>query len=195
LKIETTDRDLYQKLHPQMRFENRLKCLEELKNLAYQVGSGNIVGLPGQSVRSLAEDIIFFKRAGLDMIGLGPFIPHPKTSLGKARPGSVDMTLKVLALARLVTKRTHMPASTALAVLGGDHGTDTALRAGANVVMPNFTGGTFKKKYEIYPAKAEPAPDPGEYLVWLADQARRMDRFVDYSRGDCAEDKSLEKVT
>lgn len=152
IRIETTDRNLYKSLHPNMDFDNRLRCLNDLKNLGYEVGTGCLVGLPGQSVESLAEDILFFKEINADMIGIGPFIPHPQTPLAGAPAGNFTLALKVMALTRILLKNINIPATTAMETLN-PNGRIIALQSGANVVMPNVTTTEFRKKYEIYPGK------------------------------------------
>ncbi|MFA5339268.1 MAG: [FeFe] hydrogenase H-cluster radical SAM maturase HydE [Candidatus Omnitrophota bacterium] len=152
LKIETSDKKLYDSLHYGMDFENRLRCLRDLKGLGYETGSGIMVGLPGQTLRSIAADILFFKEWDFDMIGIGPFIPHGKTPLADNTAGDVNLVLKTLALTRIVTKRANLPATTALGSLGKDFRVE-GLMAGANVLMPNFTPAPYKKLYEIYPNK------------------------------------------
>ena len=152
LKIETTNSRLYKSLHPGMSFGNRLRCLQDLKELGYQVGSGNIIGLRGQSLKDIAEDIIFFQAGEFDMLGIGPFIPHAKTELGNEPSAQAALTLKALALTRIVTKDTHLPATTALGSLGQDF-RPQGLSAGANVLMPNFTPQQYRRLYEIYPGK------------------------------------------
>lgn len=102
IRIETTDRNLYKKLHPNMSFDNRIRCLKDLGTLGYEVGTGCLVGLPEQSVESLADDILFFKEINADMVGIGPFIPHPHTPLKDAATGSFTMALKVMALTRII---------------------------------------------------------------------------------------------
>ncbi|MDD5134980.1 MAG: [FeFe] hydrogenase H-cluster radical SAM maturase HydE, partial [Phycisphaerae bacterium] len=144
LKIETTDKGLYWNLHPQMDFENRIKCSRHLKSLGYQNGSGNLVGLKGQTIESLAEDIIFFKKEGFDMIGIGLFIPHKSTPLKDEPLGDIKLVLKVLAVTRIVTKDAHLPATTAVGSIGNNDARLLALKAGANVLMPNFTPQPYK---------------------------------------------------
>lgn len=152
LRIETTDEQLYQRLHPGMSFENRKRCLYDLKELGYEVGTGCLVGLPGQSLESLADDILFFKEIDADMIGLGPFIPHPNTPL-KAEPGgSFELAIKVMAIVRLLLPDSNIPATTAMETVTRD-GRIIALQSGANVVMPNITEGEYRKMYELYPGK------------------------------------------
>ena len=174
LKIESSDRRLYQSLHPGMSFDRRKKCLKELKDLGYQTGSGNIIGLRGQALSHLAGDILFFEREKFDMIGIGPFIPHPDTELSKVSPGDVLMTLKTLALTRIVTKNTHLPATTALASVCKEDLRGEGLKAGANVVMLNFTPEEYRPLYQIYPNK--------RCIGETVDSCKGWN--IDYSRGD-----------
>ena len=153
LRIETTDRELYKKLHPSMSFENRVRCLNDLKTLGFEVGTGCLVGLPHQSDESLARDILFFKNIDADMIGLGPFIPSPQTPLQNENGGTLIKALKVMALTRLLLPDINIPATTAMETLQ-ENGRLLALKSGANVVMPNVTDEECKQKYTIYPGKA-----------------------------------------
>lgn len=150
LKIETSNKKLYEKLHPGMSFENRLRCLDYLKELKYATGSGNIVGLKGQTIRDIAEDIIFFKKNNFDMIAIGPFIAHPGTALAREKAGSVSLVLKTIALTRIMTRNKHIPAASSLSAGTRDF-RDKALSAGANVIMLNFTPPRLRRFYEIYP--------------------------------------------
>jgi biotin synthase len=152
LKHETSDRELYTRLHPGQSFEQRLRILGWLKELGYQTGSGCVIGLPGQSLESIARDILLFKKMDIDMIGIGPFIAHPDTPLAGSPGGSAGMVLKTLALTRIVTKNTHIPATTALGTID-PLGRQKALRCGANVIMPNLTPLKYRKDYEIYPGQ------------------------------------------
>ena len=152
LRIETTDKILYKKMHPYADFDNRMRCLYDLKKLGYETGTGCLVGLPDQTVESLAEDILFFKKLDADMIGIGPFIPHPDTPLKDANTGSLDLAIKVMAITRILLKDINIPATTAMESLRAD-GRLFALQSGANVVMPNLTDDYHKKMYEIYPNK------------------------------------------
>ncbi|MDD5491734.1 MAG: [FeFe] hydrogenase H-cluster radical SAM maturase HydE, partial [bacterium] len=152
LKIETTDRKIYRSLHPEMDYDRRVNCLRNLKKLGYQVGSGIIVGLRGQTKLSIARDILFFKRHEFDMIGIGPFIPHHQTRLAGDKKGEALLTLNALALTRIVTRYSHLPATTALGSLEKDYRI-TGLQAGANVLMPNFTPQPYRRYYELYPGK------------------------------------------
>lgn len=152
LRIETTDKNLYKSLHPNMSFENRLRCLNDLKELGYEAGTGILVGLPNQSLDSIAEDILFFKKFDADMIGLGPFIPAPNTPLADEKGGSLTLALKVMALTRILLPDINIPATTAMEALH-PNGRIMALNSGANVIMPNVTEGTYKEKYLLYPGK------------------------------------------
>lgn len=152
IRIETTDKELYKKLHPNMDFNNRIRCLQDLKTLGYEVGTGCLVGLPEQTIESLADDILFFKEIGADMVGIGPFIPHPNTPLKDEGTGSFTLALKVMALTRILLPDINIPATTAMETLN-PNGRILALQSGANVVMPNVTSTEYRAKYEIYPNK------------------------------------------
>ena len=152
LRIETTDKELYRRLHPRASFENRVKCLENLKELGYEVGTGCLVGLEGQSIESLADDILFFKSIDADMVGIGPFISHPQTPLNNSPNGDFETALRVMALTRIVLRTANIPATTAMETLN-PNGRVIALQSGANVVMPNVTPIEYQNKYEIYPNK------------------------------------------
>lgn len=152
LRIETTDKNLYQKFHPNMSFENRIQCLKNLKELGYETGTGCLVGLPNQSIESLADDILFFKSINADMVGIGPFIPHPETPLANANKNNFNLSLKVMAITRIILPDINIPATTAMETLHPE-GRMIALNSGANVVMPNITLDEAKQKYELYPNK------------------------------------------
>lgn len=152
LRIETTDEEIYEKLHPGMKFENRVRCLRDLKELGYEVGTGCLVGLPGQKLESLADDILFFKSLDADMIGLGPFIPNADTPLAHEIGGTFELSLKVMAITRLLLPDANIPATTAMETLHKE-GRILALKSGANVVMPNVTEGEYRQLYSLYPGK------------------------------------------
>jgi len=152
LRFETSDAALYGKLKPHSTLSKRLRCLAALRKSGYEVGSGIMAGLPGQSAESIAGDILLFKELDIDMIGIGPFIPHPHTPLSWAAPGTLDAVLKTVALTRLVTGNTNIPATTAVGTID-PLGRQKALVCGANVLMPNITPAEYRKYYEIYPDK------------------------------------------
>lgn len=152
LRIETTDKELYKELHPDMSHENRINCLKIIKKLGYETGTGCLIGLPGQTVESLADDILFFKELGADMVGVGPFIPNEDTPLKDEKVGSFELALKVMALTRLLLPDINIPATTAMETLN-PQGRLIALQSGANVVMPNVTEGEYRALYKLYPGK------------------------------------------
>jgi biotin synthase len=183
LKMETCNEALYSSMHPEMSFRRRLDCLDALKECGYQVGSGNIVGLPGQTLGDIAEDIIFFKRNDFDMIGIGPFIPHQESRFSGHDKGDAALTLKTVALTRIVTRNAHIPATTALGSLDKDYRVD-GLKCGANVLMPNFTPQPYRSLYEIYPQKRCFSEPPGSCDLCMEDMAGSLGRFIDYSKAD-----------
>ena len=152
MRIETTDKDLYHKLDPNMSWQNRYDCLMMIKELGYELGSGIMVGLPNQSVESIAEDLLFLKDIEVDMSGIGPFIPHPQTPLSKEQGGSLNLALRTMAVMRLLLPDINIPATTAMEALH-PQGRIMALQAGANVVMPNVNSGEYRKLYQLYPGK------------------------------------------
>ncbi len=184
LKMETTDPGLYHALHPGMSFGNRWRCLQDLAELGYQTGSGNLVGLRGQTVEMLAGDILFFKQGDFDMISVGPLIPHPQTTLADAPSGDLKMTLKVMALTRIVSRNAHIPANTAIGSLHGHDERPKALAAGANVIMPNFTPEPVKSLYDIYPGKIGRDLSAWQSIASIERMVAAVGRSIDYSRGD-----------
>lgn len=152
LRIETTSFSLYKKLHPDMSLTKRMTCLRFLKDIGFETGTGNLVGLPGQSDESLAEDILFFKELDADMVGLGPFIPNPDTPLKEEKAGSFEKALKIMAITRLLMPDINIPATTAMETLN-PNGRIIALQSGANVVMPNVNATEYRKQYKLYPGK------------------------------------------
>lgn len=178
LKQETCSSPLYEKLRPGKRLEERLQCLRWLKDLGYQAGTGNMVGLPGQGLEDIARDILFFRDFDCDMAGIGPFIPHPHTPLREAAGGTVELTLKVLALTRILTPEANLPATTAVGTLSPD-GRKRALEAGANVVMPDLTPWEYRRHYEIYPGKVRPSGSS----EWFQEIALPPGRIWSYGPG------------
>jgi biotin synthase len=167
LRFETSNRELYDKIHPPVagRRSDRFELLAALRDLGYEVGSGIMLGIPGQTWEDVAVDLEWFRRLDLDMIGVGTFIAHPQTPLGavdNAGPWAVagqvtaneETTCKTVALARLLCPRANIPSTSALATLNPAQGRELGLCRGANVVMPNLTPLKYRALYEIYPAKA-----------------------------------------
>ncbi len=167
IRFETSNRSLYEEIHPPLpgKRSDRFAILRLLEHLGYETGSGIMIGIPGQTYESLVDDIVMFQSLNLDMIGVGPFIAHPRTPLGERGeamlapkgeqvPNNEAMTYKVLALTRIVCPQANMPSTTALATLNLAEGRELGLARGANVVMPNLTPSKYRALYEIYPAKA-----------------------------------------
>lgn len=182
IRIETTDKELYKKMHPNMSFENRVRCLKDLKALGYEVGTGCLVGLPEQTIDSLANDILFFKEIDADMIGIGPFIPNQNTPLKDAKGGTFEMALKVMALTRILLPTINIPATTAMETLN-PNGRLIALQSGANVVMPNVTEGDYRRKYEIYPGKICVGDTPAQCRGCISGKIQSIGRTVSTGYG------------
>lgn len=161
LRIETSNPELYQKLHPAddiHSFEQRLNCLKYLKKIGYQTGTGVMIGLPFQTTNDLANDLLFFKEINIDMVGMGPYIEHSNTPLYMYRNTLVslkerfNLTLKMIAVLRLMMKNVNIAATTALQTID-KMGREKALKIGANVIMPNITPGIYRDHYELYQNK------------------------------------------
>ena len=182
IKHETADPTLYKALHPDMTFAERRRCLIQLRELGYQVGSGCMVGLPGQTLEVLAADLLYLQELDVEMAGIGPFIPNPNTSLAAAEPGTVEMTLKMIAIARILMPQVHLPATTALGTIDAQ-GRQKALRSGANVVMPNVTPNSFRRLYEIYPNKICLDDNPGHCRQCISGIISSLGRTVAQGQG------------
>lgn len=160
LRIETSNPELYAKIHPAGHsFERRVECLRTLKRLGFQTGSGVMIGLPGQTIEDLADDLEFFRTMDLDMIGMGPFLPHPETPLGKGiefssefAAAQLKLGLQMIAVARLYLHDVNIAATTALQALDAQ-GREQGLLAGANVLMPNVTDVQYRRNYQLYDNK------------------------------------------
>jgi biotin synthase len=181
LKHETTSPELYKYLRPGCRLDRRVSCLRTLKELGFETGTGNMVGLPGQTHEILADDLLLMKLLDADMLGIGPFIAHPDTPLNGIENDDLELTLRVLAIARLLTRNTNIPATTALATLH-PHGRLQALQAGANVVMPDFTPEPYKNRYDIYPGRAD-VGSAKEIIARLEKDFQTIGRTINYSVG------------
>lgn len=183
LRHETADAAHYATLHPEaMSFENRRRCLRDLKALGYQVGAGFMVGSPGQTPEALAEDLLFLQELRPHMIGIGPFLPHHETPFAGHPAGSVELTLILLALVRLLLPDALLPATTALGTAAGD-GLERGVLAGANVIMPNMTPPEERARYLLYDGKD---PSSTEQLAAVAGRMRAIGYRAAFSRGDHA---------
>ena len=153
LRHETANAEHYGKLHPQfMNLQNRKDCLFNLKEIGYQVGSGFMVGSPYQTTENLVEDLRFSQKLSPDMIGIGPYVTHAQTPFASFENGSVELTLRLLSVLRLMFPYVLLPSTTALGTLH-PQGRELGLKAGANVVMPNLSPVKVRKLYELYENK------------------------------------------
>ncbi|WP_418747262.1 [FeFe] hydrogenase H-cluster radical SAM maturase HydE [Frisingicoccus sp.] len=153
LRHETASDELYQQLHPaEMLLSHRKQCLYDLKSLGYQVGAGFMVGSPGQKTEHLAEDLVFLKELQPQMVGIGPFIPHHETKFANEAAGSVELTLFLLSVIRILLPKALLPATTALGTMD-PRGREKGLEAGANVVMPNLSPVKNRRQYDLYDNK------------------------------------------
>lgn len=182
LRIETTDKALYEALDPGMSHDERKRCLKDLKSLGFEVGTGNLVGLPNQTIESLADDILFFKEMDADMIGLGPFIPNEDTPLKEVEGDNFTKALKVMSLVRLLMPDVNIPATTAMETLN-KNGRMIALQSGANIVMPNITEGDYRKMYALYPGKICINDTPGHCFNCITGKIKAIGRTVSDSKG------------
>ena len=204
LRLETSNPDLYKNLHPEHlksdhssdhSFENRLNCLSQLKNIGYQVGTGVMIGLPGQLPKDLVNDILFYEKHDIDMIGMGPYIVHKNTPLGEAVIAKGANTkkdqqdrflygLKMIAITRLYLKDVNIAATTALQTLH-PQGRELGLKAGANILMPIITIREYRKKYQLYDDKPCIDDDPSHCKNCLTGRVESVGDTVGFSeRGD-----------
>lgn len=184
LRHETADPDHYRRLHPpQQTLENRLRCLEELRSIGYQVGCGFMVGSPGQGSEQLVQDLMLLLALRPHMVGIGPFIPQKDTPLGNYPGGSVDQTLYLLSIVRLLLPQVLLPATTALGTLD-PRGRERALLAGANVCMPNLSPQGVRKKYAIYDNKLSDGAEAVESLRSLEQRLNTVQCYMALERGD-----------
>lgn len=183
LRHETASRELYEKVHPGMSFDNRMACLRNLKEIGFQVGAGFMVGLPGQTNADLVKDLKFLHDFKPHMIGIGPFIPHSETPLGGSDGGTVEKTLVMVALTRLMVPDALLPATTALGSLD-ELGREKAIRAGANVVMPNLSPTDVRPKYALYENKICTGDEAAHCRGCIENRINSAGYKVDMSRGD-----------
>lgn len=182
LRIETTNRGLFKRLHPDDDFDNRLKSLLYLKELGYETGTGVMIGLPGQTYEDLAKDILFFKIYDFDMLGVGPFLPSFETPLKDEKKPDFELVLNFLALLRLVTENTNIPATTSMATLDKE-GREKALNSGANVIMPNYTPAKYRHLYQLYDEKICLNEDQKNTFKLTEDVVRRAGKILVDEKG------------
>lgn len=184
LRHETADEMHYQKLHPkEQTLEYRKACLWSLKKLGYQLGTGMMIGAPGQTTETLAKDLCFIQELQPQMIGIGPFLSHKDTPFAKEANGNFELTLRLLAFFRLMNPRALIPATTALATLSED-GRERGMLAGANVVMPNLSPDSAREQYQLYDNKKNTGAESGEGLKLLKEKMQEIGYEIVVDRGD-----------
>ena len=194
LRHETASKDLYESLHPNGSFENRIQCLKNLKEIGYQVGAGFMVGLPNQINKNLIDDLIFLKELNPHMCGIGPFIPHKDTPLANEKGGTLEKTITMLALVRLMLPKILLPATTALGSID-PLGREKGLKAGANVVMPNLSPTSVREKYSLYDGKICTGYEAAECRSCIERRINAAGFNLEITRGDSLvlSDKEREK--
>ena len=184
LRHETANREHYGYLHPsEMSFDHRMQCLHDLRDLGYQVGAGFMVGSPGQTLDTLLEDLAFIDAFRPEMVGIGPFIPATGTPFEQEPAGSVELTLRLLALIRLMHPHVLLPATTALGTLHPT-GRERAVKAGANVVMPNLSPQDTRALYAIYNNKLSTGSEAAESVADIRSRLKAIGYEMPVDRGD-----------
>jgi len=158
IRFETSNKEIFKKLHPESSltknsFFKRIELIRKLKKIGYQVGTGMMIGLPGQEIKDLAEDILLYNKLNINMAGMGPYICHPDTPLNGSEDGTFGLSLRMIAVTRIVCKDIFISATTALQTLNKLNGRELALQAGANLLMPNITPKKYREHYQLYPNK------------------------------------------
>lgn len=183
LRHETNSRHLYEVLHPDMSYDNRIRCLKDLKTIGYQVGAGFMVGLPGQTNEDFVNDLMFLKELNPEMVGIGPFISQKDTPLSEEKSGTAEKTCILLSIIRLLLPEVLLPATTALGSID-KKGRELGLRSGANVVMPNLSPTDVRDKYALYDGKICTGDEAAHCRHCIEGRIRSVGFEVDMSRGD-----------
>lgn len=183
LRHETANKELYESLHPNTSFDNRIQCLKNLKEIGYQIGAGFMVGLPNQTNSHLVDDLLFLKELNPHMCGIGPFIPHKDTPLAKEIGGTLENTITMLALVRLMLPKVLLPATTALGSIN-PQGREKGLKAGGNVVMPNLSPTSVREKYSLYNGKICTGDEAAECRVCIEKRINKAGFKLEINRGD-----------
>ncbi len=183
LRFETSDPELHARLRNGISLDRRLRALDDLRSEGYQVGSGFMTGLPGETEETRIANALLCAELELDMVGIGPFIPHPGTPLAGAKRETIELTLRMTSLLRLLMPYAHLPATTAAGSLDPE-GREKMILAGANVLMPNMTPSPVRKNYLLYPGKICIDEAGEKCLGCLALRMRSVDRELSFERGD-----------
>lgn len=184
LRHETANKEHYQSLHPsELSFEKRIRCLKDLKSIGYQTGCGFMVGSPNQTIETLYEDIQFIKDFQPEMVGIGPFIPHKDTPFAEKKAGTLEQTLRLLSIIRLIHPHVLLPATTALGTIH-PNGRELGILSGANVVMPNLSPTQVREKYMLYNNKIATDEESAEGLKDLKLRIKNINYEIVVARGD-----------
>ena len=184
LRHETATDAHYRRLHPaELSLANRKRCLFDLKEIGFQVGAGFMVGSPGQTTKELLADLRFLQQLQPDMIGIGPFIPHHETPFAQEKPGTLELTLRMLSILRLMFPYVLLPATTALGTIS-PIGRELGLKAGANVMMPNLTPTDARKNYDLYDNKICMDEDAGKCRGCQENRVKSVGYRIVSDRGD-----------
>ena len=184
LRHETADKAHYESLHPaEMSWEHRLKCLRDLKAIGYQVGCGMMVGSPGQTTAHLIKDLRLLQELQPEMVGIGPFIPQQDTPFANQPAGTAELTLRLLSIIRLLLPQVLLPATTALGTID-PRGREKGLLAGANVLMPNLSPVSVRKKYALYDNKICTGEEAAECIRCLSGRVASTGFHIVKDRGD-----------
>lgn len=183
LRHETINKKLYDKIHIHSSYKRRIQALWDLKHIGYQIGAGFMVGIPSQTKKDLAKELLFLKDLEPHMVGIGPFIPHKDTDYREEAPGTLEDTLIMIALTRLFLPYALIPSTTALATIS-NRGRNLGLQAGANVFMPNLSPVEVRKNYTLYDGKLSTGCEAAESLSSLQKEINKAGYLVDMSRGD-----------
>lgn len=186
LRHETANEEHYKRLHPaEMSLANRKRCLRDLKEIGYQTGCGFMVGSPGQTVETLYEDLMFIRELQPEMVGIGPFIPQKNTPFGDEKAGTMEMTLRLLSIIRLLHPKVLLPSTTALGTIH-PQGREKGILAGANVVMPNLSPVDVREKYKLYDNKICTGDEAAECRFCMQKRMESIGYEVVTDRGDYA---------
>jgi biotin synthase len=189
LRIESSNKELFYKIHPKDKnhnFENRLKALENLKKTGFQTGTGVMIGLPYQKIEDLADDLLFFRKMDIDMLGMGPYIEHQETPLAKSEQSLLsleqrfDLSLRMIALMRIMMKDINIASSTALQAID-DEGRIKGLEAGANIIMPNLTPSKYIENYFLYDNKPFLKENQSENFRYLENSIHKIGNHIAYN--------------
>jgi len=189
VRFETSNKELFEKLHPKSSltknsYDERIELIKELKKIGYEVGTGPMIGLPGQKIEDLAEDVLFYDKLNINMAGMGPFICHNDTPLVGSSDGTFEMGLKMIAVTRLVCKDIFISATTAMQTLNRTNGRELALQAGANLLMPNITPKKYREMYQLYPNKVCIYESPYDCANCVTSVVKSVGRKMGVGYGD-----------